>query len=388
MNANHDIVRARYLERVRTALGRSPIVALLGPRQCGKTTLARDVAAERESTYFDLESPADQKRLENPEFALGRLGGLVVIDEIQSRPDLFALLRVLADRRNEPTRFLILGSASPALIRGASESMAGRVEFVDLHGFDATETGSASWEKLWIRGGFPRSFLAGSERDSMAWREGLVRTYLQRDLPELGIGIPSAAMRRFWTMLAHYHGRTWNASELSRALGLSDKTVRGYLDILTDTFMVRQLQPWHANVGKRQIKSPKIYFRDTGLLHALLRLPDPQAVLGHPIVGFSWEGFALEHVLRVSEIEDAYFWGTHGGAELDLLFLHRGRWCGVECKYSDAPSVTRSMRVAMADLKLARLWVVAPIKARYEAAAGIEVCPLSDWTADTLGDVR
>jgi uncharacterized protein len=385
MNRRH-IPRTRYREQVGTALRRSPVVALLGPRQCGKTTLARVIAAEETAIVFDLESPADQQRLENPEYALGRLKGLVVIDEIQSRPDLFAVLRVLADRPDVPSRFLILGSATPALIGGASESLAGRVEFVDLHGFDMTETGNGSWERLWIRGGFPRSFLAGSEADSVAWREGLIRTFLQRDLPELGIRIPSAAMRRFWTMLAHYHGRLWNAAELSRALGLSDKTVRGYLDILTDTFMVRQLQPWHANVGKRQIKSSKIYFRDTGLLHALLRLPDPQAVMGHPAVGFSWEGFALEHILRVSGIEDAYFWGTHGGAELDLLFLHRGRWCGVECKFSDAPCVTRSMRVAMEDLGLARLWVVAPVKTRYEAAPGIEVCPLTDWSAETLGN--
>ena len=296
------------------------------------------------------------------------------------------MLRVLADRPVNPARFLILGSASPALMSGASESLAGRIEFVDLHGFDLAETGPASWERLWIRGGFPRSFLARGEVDSFAWREGLIRTYLQRDLPELGIRIPSAAIRRFWTMLAHYHGRAWNGSELAGAMGLSDKTVRGYLDILTDTYMVRQLQPWHANVAKRQVKSPKVFLRDTGLLHALLRLPDHPAVLGHPAAGASWEGFAIEHVLRVSGSADAYHWGTYGGAELDLLLLHRGRWFGIECKFSDAPSVTRSMRVAIEDLQLARLWVIAPVRSRYEAAPGIEVCPPSEWTAGMLDE--
>jgi len=378
------IARERYVQQVRDALARAPIIALLGPRQCGKTTLARTIASEMPSTYFDLESPADFSRLQNPEYVLGQLRGLVVIDEIQSRPDLFAVLRVLADRPEKPARFLILGSASPSLVKGVSESLAGRVEFVDLHGFDLSEVGAEKMERLWIRGGFPRSFLAASEADSLAWREGLIRTYLQRDLPELGLRISSTAMRRFWTMLAHYHGRTWNASELARAMGLSDKTVRAYLDILTDTFMVRQLQPWHANVGKRQVKAPKIYLRDTGLLHALLRLPDQEAVLGHPIAGFSWEGFAIEQVLRIAAIPDAFFWSTYSGAELDLLFLHEGRWIGVECKYSDAPAVTRSMRSAMEDLKLHRLWIIAPVKARYPLAPGIEVCPLKDWTADRL----
>ena len=382
MKSIRIIPRPRYVQQVLGALRRSPVVALLGPRQCGKTTLARMIARQSPSAYFDLESPADQQRLQNPEYVLGGLRGLVVLDEVQTQPSLFPVLRVLADRPARPARFLILGSASPDLIRGASESLAGRVEFVDLHGFDLSETGSNTWERLWIRGGFPGSFLAASEADSLAWREGLIRTYLQRDLPELGLRIPSTAMRRFWTMLAHYHGRAWNASELGRSLGLSDKTVRGYLDILTETFMVRQLQPWHANLAKRQVRAPKVYFRDTGLLHALLRLSDRSAVLGHPAAGFSWEGFAIEHVLRVSGISDAYFWGTYGGAELDLLFLREGRWHGVECKFSDAPTVTRSMRSAMQDLKLARLWIMAPVKSRYSVAPGIEVCPPHEWTPE------
>jgi len=386
MSTVRTVARPRYADQVRKALARSPVVALLGPRQCGKTTLARIVAGATTTTWFDLESPADAHRLQNPEYVLGGLRGLVVIDEIQSRPDLFPILRVLADRPRVPARFLILGSASPALLKDASESPAGRVELVDLHGFDLSETGPGAMDRLWIRGGFPRSFLAADEEDSLAWREGLIRTYLQHDLPELGVRIPSAALRRFWTMLAHYHGRTWNASELARSLGLSDKTVRAYLDILTDTFMVRQLQPWHANVGKRQVKAPRVFLRDSGLLHALLRLPDREAVLGHPVAGFSWEGVAIEHVIRVSGAADAYCWGTYGGAELDLLLLHKGRWVGVECKFSDAPSVTRSMRTAMTDLGLHRLWILAPAGARHPLAPGIEVCPLKDWTAERLNE--
>ncbi len=377
--------RPRYEAQVRRALRRSPVVALLGPRQCGKTTLARHVAGTRDCTYFDLESAADLRQLENPEYVLGRATGLVVIDEIQIRPDLFAMLRVLADRPGTPARFLILGSASPTLVKGASESLAGRVEFVDLNGFDLDEAGPDRWERLWLRGGFPRSFLAASDGDSLAWREGLVRTYLQRDIPELGLRIPSAAMRRFWTLLAHYHGRSWNASELARAMGLSDKTVRGYLDILTDTFMVRQLQPWHENVGKRQVKAPKVYFRDTGLLHALLSLPDHDAVMRHPVVGFSWEGFALEQVIRLGGLTDCYYWATYGGAELDLLVHRGGRRWGVEVKFSDAPGVTASMRAARETLRLDGLWVVAPVKTRYVLAPGIDVCPLSEWTPERIG---
>lgn len=378
------ISRSRYEEQVELALGRASVVALLGPRQCGKTTLARGIAAGQPTTCFDLESPADLQRLENPEYILGGARGLVIIDEIQLRPDLFSVLRVLADRPEPRAQFLILGSASPTLFKGAAESLAGRIEFVDLHGFDLSETGSDAWERLWIRGGFPRSFLADTEVDSFAWREGMIRTYLQHDIPELGLRIPATAMRRFWTMLAHYHGRTWNASELARSMGLSDKTVRGYLDILTDTFMVRQLQPWHANVGKRQVKAPKVYLRDSGMLHALLRLTDREALLGHPVAGFSWEGFALEHVLRVTGIADAYFWGTYGGAELDLLFLHEGRWYGMEFKFTDAPTVTRSMRVAMTTLRLEKLWIMAPVPSGYPLAAGIEVCPLTEWTTQTF----
>jgi uncharacterized protein len=355
------IARGDYRRRVETALGRAPVCALLGPRQCGKTTLAQAIATGMEEChYFDLESPRDQLRLQNPELALGALTGLVVLDEVQTLPELFPVLRVLADRREGQARFLILGSASPELLRRSSESLAGRVEFVDLHGFDIGETGSNSAGKLWLRGGFPRSFLAASEADAVAWREGFVRTFLERDLPQFGIRVSGQVMRRFWTMLAHAHGQLWNASELGRALGLSDKTVRGYLDDLSQTYMVRQLQPWFENLGKRQVKSPKIYLRDSGLLHHLLSLETEEALSGHPKVGASWEGFALEQVLRLSRSREAYFWATQGGAELDLLLCEGGRRIGYAFKYAEKPAVTRSMRVALEDLRLDELRIVCP----------------------------
>jgi len=323
--------------------------------------------------YFDLESPKDLLRLQNPELALGELVGLVILDEIQIRPDLFPVLRVLADRADFPARFLILGSASPDLIQHASESLAGRVEFVDLHGFDLVETGLGSIDRLWLRGGFPRSFLAGDDADSVAWREGFVRTFLERDLPQFGIRVAAPAMRRFWTMLAHSHGQLWNGSELGRAMGLSDKTVKSYLDDLTRTYMVRQLQPWFENVGKRQIKSPKIYLRDSGLLHHLLSLGTSKELAGHPKVGASWEGFAMEQILRISRRHDAYFWATQGGAELDLLLFRQGRRIGFEFKYSEKPSITRSMRVALDDLKLDVLHIVCPGSVTAKLDARIEV---------------
>ena len=358
----------------------------MGPRQSGKSTLARLVASALETHYFDLESPRDQLRLQNPELSLDRLKGLVVLDEIQTRPDLFPVLRVLADRPGTPARFLILGSASPELIARSAESLAGRIEYVDLHGFDLSETGPGSAERLWLRGGFPRSWLAASDADSVAWREGFVRTFLERDLPQFGIRVGATAMRRFWTMLAHSHGQLWNASELGRAMGLSDKTVRGYLDELDQTFMVRQLQPWFENVGKRQVKSPKIYLRDSGLLHHLLGLETGAQLQGHPKVGSSWEGFALEQVLRKTRPHQAFFWATQAGAELDLLLVHRGRRTGYEFKFAEQPRLTRSMCVAMEDLHLDALRVICPGSVRAPLADRVEVVGLEAYIASGDAD--
>ena len=372
------IERKSYLEQLSVAVRRSPVTALLGPRQCGKTTLARMFGEVRKAIIFDLESQPDLRRLQNPEMILGSLQVIVILDEIQVMPELFNVLRVLVDRPENQARFLILGSASPGIIKNVSETLAGRVELVELSGFDLQETGVDSWKKLWLRGGFPRSFLANSDEDSLVWREGFIQTFLERDIPQLGIKIPSTAMRRFWTMLAHYHGQTWNASALARSMGLSDKTVRSYLDILTGTFMVRQLQPWYENLGKRQVKAPKIYLRDSGLLHGLLSLPDLHSLSGHPQVGASWEGFALEQVLRSIRPAEAFFWATHCGAELDLFFLYRGRRYGVEIKFSEAPKVTKSMRIALEDLSLNHLWIIYPGLQAYPVNEKITVLPLCD----------
>ncbi len=370
--------RPRYLEMLDTAIERSPITALLGPRQCGKTTLARMFGQGKKAAFFDLESQPDQQRLQNPELVLGDLSGLIVLDEIQVLPELFNALRVLADRGDNHCRFLILGSASPQLVKDVSETLAGRVEFIELAGFDLEEVHSGDWERLWLRGGFPRAFLATSDEDSMAWREGFIRAFLERDIPQLGITIPAAAMRRFWTMLSHYHGQTWNAAVLARSMGLSDKTVRSYLDILTGTYIVRQLQPWYENISKRQVKAPKIYLRDSGLLHSLLGLPDRHTLLGHPRLGASWEGFAIEQILRVFEPAEAYFWATHSGAELDLFFLHRGRRLGFEVKFREAPKITRSMKIVCRDLQLDHLWVVHPGPNHYPVDKNITMIPLAE----------
>jgi predicted AAA+ superfamily ATPase len=372
------IDRPAYLQKIKTALKRSPITALLGPRQCGKTTLARFLSQAVNATYFDVESPSDWHRLQNPQLVLGSLKGIVILDEIQAMPVLFNVLRVLADRRKTQAHYLILGSASPGMIKTVSETLAGRVEFVELSGFDLRETGSKPWKKLWLRGGFPRSYLAKSENDSQAWRENFIRTFLERDIPQLGISIPAPALRRFWTMLAHYHGQTWNASKIAGAMSLSDKTVCSYLDILTGTYMVRQLQPWHENIGKRQLKSIKIYLRDSGILHSLLGLTDQHSLFGHPQVGASWEGFALEQVYRILDLKEAFFWATHSGVEIDLLYFHRGRRYGIEIKFNEAPKVTRSMRIAQEELGLDHLWIIYPGEHRYPVDKKISVWPLQD----------
>ena len=366
--------------RIHEAFSVHPAVALTGPRQCGKTTLARAIAtaASRGSTFFDLESAVDRRRLQAPERALSDLSGLVVIDEIQREPALFETLRVLVDRPGNPARFLVLGSASPELVRGVSESLAGRVGLVDLTGFDLTEIGPESWRTLWLRGSFPRAFLAPNDRASLVWRRNFVQTFLERDIPRLGITIPAETLRRFWTMLAHYHGQVWNAAEFARALGSSEGTARRYLDILTGAFMMRALPPWFANVRKRQVKSPRIYVRDTGLLHTLLTLKTGDDVAGHPKVGASFEGFAVEQLAGTFETGGAYFWATHGGAELDLLVMRGGRRYGFECKLADAPGTTRSMRVALNDLELEHLWVVYPGHEAYPLDDRISVLPVAD----------
>jgi predicted AAA+ superfamily ATPase len=375
-NMQSMVKRPHYIKMLAASVKRSPVTALLGPRQCGKTTLARMFHEGKNASYFDLESRPDIQRLRNPELMLGSLKGLVVLDEIQAMPELFNVLRVLADRQGNKTRFLVLGSASPGVIKGASETLAGRVEFVELSGFDLRETSSVDQDKLWLRGGFPRSFLSATDEDSMAWREGFIRTFLERDIPQLGITIPSAAMRRFWTMLSHYHGQYWNGSELARSMGLSDKTVRSYMDILTGAYMIRQLQPWHENIGKRQVKAPKIYLRDSGLLHSLLGLPDLASLHGHPKVGASWEGFAIEQALQTVRPVESYFWATHSGAEIDLFFIQKGRRYGIEAKYNEAPQITRSMENSLEALGLSHLWIVYPGDKSYPVHKKISVCPL------------
>ena len=375
------ITRRHYLETVRERLKSFPVVSLLGPRQVGKTTLAQEIAAEQASHFFDLEDVDALARLAEPKAALERLKGLVVLDEVQRKPELFALLRVLADRKPVQARFLLTGSASPGLVRGVSESLAGRVALVDVSGFNLAEVGEGEWRKLWWRGGFPLAFLAATDAASRRWQEEFVRTLLERDMPQLGITIPAAALRRFWTMLTHYHGQIWKGSELARSLGASEPTMRKYLDILSSTFMVRQLAPWHENLSKRQVKAPKIYLRDSGLLHCLLRQPAFSDLEVHPKLGASWEGFALEQVLSITGDRDAYFWATHGGAELDLLVLWRGRKYGFEFKYGDAPSLTKSMHTAMHDLKLERLFVIHPGQDCYEMNDRTEAVALPNLRA-------
>lgn len=372
------IKREQYQQRITAALKRSPIVAILGPRQSGKTTLARAISKLYESTYFDLESQPDLRRLENPEMLFDSLQGLIVIDEIQTKPQLFPALRVIVDKPDNKCKFLILGSASPQITQSASESLAGRVEFVDLAGFHLDELPDNPIEPLWLRGGFPRSFLAKTNEDSTAWREGFIRTFLQRDIPQLGIPIPAPAMRRFWTMLAHFHGQTWNAAKIASAMGINNKTVRTWLDILTQTYMIRQLQPWHENISKRQVKSPKIYFTDSGILHSLLEIEDLHALKGHPQVGASWEGFAMEQILRSLRPAQPYFWSTYSGAELDLFFIRNAKRYGVEFKFSEAPDKTRSMTIACQTLNLDKLLVVYPGKHTFPFDETVSACPIHE----------
>jgi uncharacterized protein len=373
------IDRSELRRHVAEALRRSPAVALVGPRQVGKTTLARSLLDPRSGNWFDLEDPRAEAQLAQPMLALEDLHGLVVIDEVQRRPDLHPALRVLIDRPGVPARFLLLGSASPALLRQSSESLAGRIEVIEVAGLTVDELAAepTATAAHWWRGGFPRSLLAASDVDSAIWRREFLRTTVERDLPQLGMAAPPVAIGRFWAMLAHWHGQIWNAAEPARALGSGESTVRRYLDWLTQAYLLRQLQPWHSNTAKRQVKAPKVYVRDSGLLHALLDIHDPAALRRHPKCGASWEGFALEQVLRVARPDQAWFWATHAGAELDLFMLKGERRVGVEFKLSDAPSLTRSMHIAREELALDALYVVYPGPRRYRLAQGVEAVPLS-----------
>lgn len=377
------IERRRHREIVAGLLANFPVVALVGARQTGKTTLASALALFFGGPVqrFDLEDPRDDTRLASPMLALEGLTGLVVIDEIQRRPDLFPVLRVLADRPGTPARFLILGSAAPELMKNSAESLAGRVAYHELPGFDLTEV--ADIDTLWRRGGFPRSCLAGNEAASQRWRREFIRAYLERDIPALGFRLAPATLRRFWGMLAHYSGQLWNGAELARAFGVTEPTVRHYLDILATTYMVRILQPWHANLGKRQVKAPKIYLADSGILHSLLDIgASPEALLGHPRVGASWEGFALQQIVQAlgADWQDCYHWRLHTGAELDLLVNRDGRRLGFEIKRTDAPRLTPSMHSAREALQLERLFVVHAGRAAWPMAERIEALPLADIT--------
>ncbi|HEU4420755.1 MAG TPA: ATP-binding protein [Planctomycetota bacterium] len=369
------IDRPDNLASLRRDLRRYPVVAILGPRQVGKTTLARELASTSTpaANYFDLEDPADLRRLDDESTALRDRKGLVVIDEVQRRPDLFPMLRVLADRPRKPARFLVLGSASPHLLRQTPETLAGRITFHELGGFSIGDVGSKHWRRLWLRGGFPLAFIDRGDTGSFEWRRDLIRTYLERDLPMLGFSLSGSTMERFWAMMAHYHGQVWNASELASSFGVAHTTVRRYLDILVDTFMMRTLQPWHENVGKRQVKAPKVYFRDSGLLHALLGVRTADDLERNPKLGASFEGFALDQVVRRlgADARDCYFWATYAGAELDLLVVHGAKRYGFEFKHTNAPGVTKSMQIAVQDLKLERLDVVHTGTDTYPLTKGI-----------------
>jgi hypothetical protein len=379
-NQKNSIDRDLALKNVRDAFEVNPIVALLGPRQCGKSTLARDYAtrSRREFRFFDLEDPQDLELLQNPLLALEDLSGLIVIDEVQRKPELFPYLRTLVDKKNRGLQILILGSASRDLIQQSSESLAGRISYLELTPFQIKEVHQL--DRLHLRGGFPLSYLAASEKISFRWRADYIATFLERDLHQFGFQIAPQTMRRFWMMLTHYHGQVLNYSELARSFGVSDMTVRRYLEILSQTFMLRILQPWHENISKRQVRAPKLYFRDSGIFHALLGAPDRSALQTHPKLGASWEGFALEQVVTANSIraEECFFWGTHNRAELDLLTFQNGRRIGYEFKYSDTPALTPTIRIAFEDLKLDHLYIVTPKAKKAKLGDNISALSLAD----------
>lgn len=375
--------RSKFIEKIKAAFEVHNIVALLGPRQCGKTTIARELfqlSGGELSQYFDLENPVDELRLQDPMTALQGVRGLVVIDEVQRLPELFRPLRVITDRQKDATKFLILGSASRELIRQSSESLAGRIQYLELTPFQLGEVGVDNLQALWLRGGYPQSFLARDAVGSTVWRDAYIRSFLEQDLRGLGLTIDPLVMRRFWMMLAHYHGQIFNASEIGASLQLSDVTAKRYLDILSGTFMIRQLSPWYENIGKRQIKRPKIYFRDSGIFHRLLLFDRDETILNHPKLGASWEGFVIEEVIRVSDVpaEQIFFWGIHGQVELDLLIFRNGKRWGIEVKYQDAPKLTPSMTKSIEQLGLAGMKVIYPGETRYSLSPAIEVIPVRE----------
>jgi predicted AAA+ superfamily ATPase len=376
------ISRPSLTTAIQTALERSRIVTLLGPRQSGKTTLARRFVPPQSSNYFDLEDPISLAQLDEPMVALRHLNGLVVIDEVQRRPDLFQILRVLADRNPLPARFLVLGSASAELLRQSSESLAGRMETVTIGGLSLAEIREDAFERHWLRGGFPLSFLAASDNDSMSWLKNFIQAILERDLPQFGVGTPAPTLYRFWSMLAHYQGQIWNAAEPARSLAISEASTRRYLDLMEGVLMVRQLKPWHENLKKRQVKSPKIYFRDSGLLHQMLGIRTMADLLRHPKCWASWEGYVIEETIKAIQPDDAYFWATHSGAELDLLLLKDGRRLGIEVKRMDAPRLTPSIRIALEDLGLDQLTIIYPGERRYRLSGQVEVLPVAELGGD------
>ncbi len=379
------IKRPDLLNSLNRCITENPVTTLLGPRQCGKTTIAKIISESVPVHYYDLENPADRSGLTNPLTALGKLDGLVILDEIHRMPELYAILRVLVDELSHQARYLILGSASPRIIRDVSETLAGRIGFVDMGGFNLKEVSTDNWEKLWLRGAFPRSYLAADEDSSFRWRDNFARTFLERDLRQFGFSIHPESMRRFWIMVAHYHGQVWNAAEFARSLGRDEKTARNYLDILSGAMVVRQLQPWHVNIKKRQIKSPKIYIRDSGILHSLLSIRTRRDLLSHIKAGASWEGFALEQVLSLTGERDAFFWSTHGGAELDLLLSPEGARLGFEFKFTDNVRTTKSMRIAIDDLGLNHLYIVHPGVRSYVIDENISALSITDLIT-TLAD--
>ncbi len=373
------VIREEYNNSIRQALNRSRVVALIGPRQSGKTTLARQFVPENSSNYFDLEDPLSYIRLTEPMTALEPLKGLIVIDEVQRYPEIFPILRVLCDRSDNSATFLILGSAGGDLMRQSSESLAGRIEYINISGFSINEIPNSETARLWQRGGFPLSFLAANEENSLAWRKSFVMTLLERDFPQWGVRTPATALLRFWMMLAHYHGQIWNCAEVSRSLDQTHNTTKRYLDLLSDAFMIRQLQPWFANIKKRQVKAPKIYFRDSGILHHLLGITTEKSLLTHPKCGASWEGFAIEQILRILPHDEAYYWATHQGAEIDLILRNGDQLSGFEIKRTDTPRVTPSVKIAIEDLNLDSVSIVYPGKQEFDLAPRVKAVPFEKF---------